>query len=652
MHVLTLIQVSAAAILPLGFFFTQESNGVHSNISSAVPEPRASADHFEQTKLSAATPASIAPPERLSLAKTDASTNQLPPVPAVPAVPSELFPSIKVSPSSPPELSRLPLDKIIERTAGPSFSSTTTLSAKPIKPELQPVKAVLAPPVAVIASQPTVPPTLVAATPVSENSVMLQIAPAPQPEAQLLEPSLREPQIATSAATSAQPTAPANLLALERQVNTELNTSSPVAPAGADASYILGVGDQLQISFFNVPEYSGTYQVLVDGSLNLPMVGSVTVSGLTLQQAEETIAARYSNELRNPKVMIGLVKARPIQVGVVGEVGQPGFYTLTLAEGSQFPSVVQAIQAAGGANQTANLHQVEVRRQGRGAPLKVNLWDLLQNGNLSQNISLRDGDTIMVPATAELSPQESSQLADSNLAAKSQALDIALVGEVTRPGAYKLGAGGTATPGATGSSSGRPTLTQAIQTAGGVTPLADIRQVQVHRVTRNGSEQVINVDLWQLVSSGDLNQDVILQQGDRIIIPPAKELTSEESVRLAATNITANTIKVNVVGEVASPGTVEIPASSTLSQAVVAAGGLTRRANREVRLIRMSPNGTLTQTEIKFDTAQGIDPQKNPLLRSNDIIVVRRTGFAQFSDTLGDVLNPIFRVLPLRNLLF
>jgi polysaccharide export outer membrane protein len=71
-----------------------------------------------------------------------------------------------------------------------------------------------------------------------------------------------------------------------------------------------------------------------------------------------------------------------------------------------------------------------------------------------------------------------------------------------------------------------------------------------------------------------------------------------------------------------------------------------------VKLIRMSPNGTLTQEEIKFDTAQGIDPEENPLLRNNDIIVVRRTGFAQFSDTLDDVLAPIFRVLPLTNILF
>ncbi len=411
-----------------------------------------------------------------------------------------------------------------------------------------------------------------------------------------------------------------------------------------DERYALGPGDTLRIEVFNVPEYSGEYQVLADGSLNLPAVGSVPIAGQTLQQAQETIAAQYSRELRNIRITVSLLNARPLQVGVVGEVGQPGLYTLGLTGNAQFPTVAQAIQTAGGATQSADLREVVIRRTRGATPqeIKVNLWELLQNGDLSQNLALRDGDTIMVRPTANINLAETSQLAASNLATNTaEVVDIALVGEVARPGAYKLGAEGATS---------RPTLTEAIQAAGGITSSADIRQVQVRRQTRSGTEQTFKVDLWQVVQAGDLNQDVILQRGDRIVIPTAQALTREESVRLAASNITPSQIRVSVVGEVENAGTIEIPSGSTLNQALLSAGGLNRRGRRTVALIRLNPNGSLTREEIKVDLRDGSNEAANPLLRNNDIVVVGRTGFASFSDTLSDVLNPLFRLLPLTGL--
>jgi polysaccharide export outer membrane protein len=98
-----------------------------------------------------------------------------------------------------------------------------------------------------------------------------------------------------------------------------------------------------------------------------------------------------------------------------------------------------------------------------------------------------------------------------------QPIHIAVIGEVQRPGAYFLAQ-------ADGSSTAQqqlPTVTRAIQMAGGITQHADIRQVQVRRRTSNSKEPtIINVNLYELVSRGDVSQDISLQEGDAVVVMP------------------------------------------------------------------------------------------------------------------------------------
>jgi polysaccharide export outer membrane protein len=117
---------------------------------------------------------------------------------------------------------------------------------------------------------------------------------------------------------------------------------------------------------------------------------------------------------------------------------------------------------------------------------------------LRYNLSLRDGDTIFIPTREQFDRYESLQLASASFAAdESRPLNIAVVGEVFRPGPYTVtGAartGEAGLPGGTGSTSIPPTVTRAIQVAGGIKPDANIRRVQVYRRTRDGGEQVIDV---------------------------------------------------------------------------------------------------------------------------------------------------------------
>jgi len=433
------------------------------------------------------------------------------------------------------------------------------------------------------------------------------------------------------------------------------NSTISAAETKANASevndaYTLGAGDRIRIDIFKVPQYSGDNQVLVDGNLNLPQVGSLSVQGMTLKEAADAISAQYAEILRYPFVTVTLVTPRPIKVGIAGEVNRPGAYTVPTDAGSQLPTVTRAIQLAGGVTQLANLRQVKVRRPQRSGEdqiIPVDLWDFLKTGNTRRDITLRSGDSLFIPTLKTTDLAESVQLSTASFASdRNQSLNIAVVGEVYRPGPHTVAASAkTGAAGETGQSGGGdrpPTITRAIQVAGGIRPQADIRRIQVRRVARSGAEQMITVNLWDLLKSGDLNQDLILQDRDTVIVPTAKILTPAEIAQVSVASFSPDSIRVNVVGEAKAPGVVRVPPNTPLTQVLLAAGGFNIRARqRSVDLIRLNIDGTTTRRRIAVDFSRGIDEQNNPPLRNDDIVVVNRSVLTTFSDGLGAALTPI-----------
>ncbi|MEM9161797.1 MAG: SLBB domain-containing protein, partial [Cyanobacteria bacterium P01_F01_bin.4] len=235
-------------------------------------------------------------------------------------------------------------------------------------------------------------------------------------------------------------------------------------------------------------------------------------------------------------------------------------------------------------------------------------------------------------------------------------LQVAIAGEVSRPGTYQIeedGAGNAAPE--------VPTLTQVIELAGGITQLADIRQIEVERrlppastalPPRRGTSghlsgestpsQTISINLWALLQEGDLDEDLRLQDGDRILIPTATALNPDEAADLASASFSPDEISINVVGEVDTPGAINVPPNTPLNQALLMAGGFNNRASRgSVNLVRLNPNGTVSQREIDVDFDQGIDDDLNPPLRPNDTVIVQRSGIARVGDAVGTVLRPI-----------
>ncbi|MEG4580197.1 polysaccharide biosynthesis/export family protein [Microcoleus sp. MON1_C5] len=448
--------------------------------------------------------------------------------------------------------------------------------------------------------------------------------------------------IADARSTSAQLPIP---LGAEQAQNVAPVTRSP-------ESYKLGGGDRIQVEILEVAELSRGYEVLSDGSVNLPLIGLVSVRGRTLVEATNIIRNAYRRVLKDPIVTVSLVAARPLNVGVIGEVTRPGNFTITLTPGPgaapsvQYPTVTQAIRLAEGVTGVADIRNIRVRRPQRDGPdqvLNVNLWKFLQEGDISQDIILQDRDTIVIPTVANFNQAEARQFATANFSPPPEKpRSISIVGQVTRPGAYVVIGGNTTND---LSREGFPTVIRAIQLAGGITSDADIRQIQVRRVTRRG-EQIIPVNLWQFLESGDGAQDTILQEGDTIIVPKATIVNPAEAGVLATTNFAPTGINVFVVGELrTSLDPLRLPANATLNQALVSRGFFgyenTRARRDKVELVRLNNDGTATKRTIKVDLSQGINEETNPQLRNNDMIIVSRRGLVNFVDRMNAVIGPV-----------
>jgi polysaccharide biosynthesis/export protein len=431
---------------------------------------------------------------------------------------------------------------------------------------------------------------------------------------------------------------------LQPKYNPTIQHSPPI-----QGEYILGPGDILRVDIFDAPQYSGESQVRVDGVIDLPLGGSVWVDGMTLPQATAAIESVYNQLFKYPLVSVRLTGPRPLQVAIAGEINHPGAYLMEiplqaqggLQRGFPYPTVTDLITKAGGVNLAADISRVEVRRGGRIAT--IDLWEFLQTG---LQLNLQDGDAIFIPTAVNPSEAQIRQLASTNFAiAPETPRTVTIVGAVNRPGSYVLTGGSAASE---LKPAGQPTVTWAIEQAGGITELANVRQVEVHRQTSCNTVgrpcgETVTANLWEFLQTGSFQHDPILQDGDTIVVPTGTEINPAEVMQLASASFAAS-ITVYVAGEVNKSGSilnVEVPANTTLNQALMAAGGFTARAERdEVDLVRINPDGTASSRTIELDLTQGINEQTNPVLRNNDIIVVNRSGLVAIIDTLETILDP------------
>jgi polysaccharide biosynthesis/export protein len=302
------------------------------------------------------------------------------------------------------------------------------------------------------------------------------------------------------------------------EVNSSLESTS------FNSTYILNTGDQLEITVLGYEEYTGAKVVLPDGTVSLPLIGVVTVTGKTVQQVTAELKQRLDAFLVDPTVTVNLLTLRPVIVTVSGAVMRPGSVELrsitaanspsittqtatgtssatTVTTSSRPPTVSSAIVAAGGIMRDADLRNVTIQRRNLDGSVasspSINLWDAALSTGDMPNLLLQDGDIVSVPRLAASDLTNQREFARSALAPET--VRVRVVGEVNRPGEVQIPPNGS--------------ISSAVASAGGPTTDARLSQVAFIRPDANGQ---IDPQIIDLRTFKDTQQ---IQEGDLIVVP-------------------------------------------------------------------------------------------------------------------------------------
>jgi len=256
--------------------------------------------------------------------------------------------------------------------------------------------------------------------------------------------------------------------------NPQVTRVPPGTPATQSPGYRIGPEDVLAISVWDNKDVDNVVFVRPDGKISLPILGEVQAGGLTVGELINQLNELYGQTIKGAQVTVLVKEIRSRTVFFVGGVGKAGAMQLT-----QPMNILQGISIMGGVAPAADLEGSFVLREGKTIP--VNLVQLMK-GDVSQNIGLEPGDTVVVP------------IADV----------IYVQGEVKKPGIVK--------------SSKDMTIVKAIAEAGGFTDLAAPARVTLLRGSSTKKQNVrVNVDA--MIKDPKAAPDMPLQPNDIVIVP-------------------------------------------------------------------------------------------------------------------------------------
>lgn len=460
--------------------------------------------------------------------------------------------------------------------------------------------------------------------------------------------------------------------------NKEL-TFEPNMNISTPQNYILGPGDAVFIDIYGASQKTINSTVSPDGTVTIEGFGPISVSGLTVSQANKklrnTLGARYSSS----KINLTVGQTKTIMVNVMGNVNAPGSYTL-----SAFATVFHALYMAGGINEIGTLRNIKVFRNGKQITA-VDIYDYILNGKLTGNIRLAEGDVIMVgeydclvnitgkvkrPMFYEMKRNESVgtilryaggftgdaykktirlirkagtqysiynvdefelntfKLEDEDSLSVDSILPrfqnmVEIKGAVFRPGMYQVGGNISS-------------VKQLIESAEGVTEEAFTPHAVMHRMKADRTLEVLSVDL-QGILNGQV-ADIPLRNEDVLYVPSKKELQEEQTI--------------TIHGEVMYPGIYKYADNETIEDFILQAGGLkdaasTKKIDISRRIINpdaTSASDTIAQT-YTFSLKDGfvIDGQPGFILKPFDEVYVRTSpGYVEQKNIkiTGEVLYP------------
>lgn len=259
---------------------------------------------------------------------------------------------------------------------------------------------------------------------------------------------------------------------------------------GLAQEYLLGPGDVLDIVVFGDTDLTRTVTIRADGMISLPLINEVLAVGLTPTQLTEKIAGALKPYLKDPRVTVTLSQSRPLKIYLVGEVRNPGAFDMKPGW-----TVTEAIAAAGGLTEKANLRKSVLIRRSTNTLIPLDLDRLILKGDQSANFSVQDGDVIQVPEFQNR---------------------VLVLGRVRTPGAFDLKDGGR--------------VLDAILAAGGPDEKAWLESIGVIRQVE-GKATVTNVNVAKVTKDGDLTGNILLQHTDIVYVPQTGRINWRDVVQ-------------------------------------------------------------------------------------------------------------------------
>lgn len=369
----------------------------------------------------------------------------------------------------------------------------------------------------------------------------------------------------------------------------------PNVGGAADANYRFGPGDRLVLFLTGDVEKSMQLTVTRDGFVVIPAVGQVNVAGLTRAQLEDALYTRlgkvYSGVRRGPgattRFYIDVASMGANQIFVNGDVRQPGSYRMSRAG-----TVMNALYLAGGPTENGSMRAVQVKRNGE-LVATLDVYDYALNGDAAHDVRLESNDVVFVPPRG---PQ------------------IRIAGAILRPATYEIKPG--------------QTVTEAVQLAGGFTETADRRRVFIERVVPPEQRTTAGTDRRVVDVPSDLFDSAPVRGGDVIRVV-------EISRRLAT--------RIDVKGNVWTPGMVEFSPGMHLSDALRRAGGVKPDSYLgQVLVARLRPDSTRQMLHTALTDTTGKATDDLALADGDEITVFSTTTFrpTRFITIAGAVRTP------------
>lgn len=360
--------------------------------------------------------------------------------------------------------------------------------------------------------------------------------------------------------------------------------------------YVLMPGDRLLVTIGGSVAYS--YQALITyegkitlnmptslfnsstaGSINVDAVDVINISGLTLRAAQDTLTAAMGRYFRSVTVKLTLTGLRSAIVFVTGEVQYPGAYNTSPVE-----RVSQVVAKAGGLSPLGSKTRINLVRNGRLQAL-VDIERFENQGDLAANPFVESGDVIYVPPVEGLVTVRGAVFGRGEYRIRTSALTTEK--ERASEGIYELKPG--------------ERVFDIIRKAGGITPWADLSRSYVDRLVLGGAgaRRRIPVDLHQVIFGGDTTQNLLMENADLLVVPPAN-----------------NTVYVE--GEVTKPGAFPYIPNQRASDYIGQAGGPTGY-------------GVLGSGFIIRDRRR-ISIRPDPIIEPGDIVFVPRVSVRWWQD--------------------